>query len=555
MIKLYQHQEKALELLTYNNAYALFMEAGTGKTLVMLFHIYNLFQGGEIENCLIISPAAVKDAWYRDIEKLPKTKREVLNKIEVVSYDTVWRQEKYWHTWDCIVLDESHCIASPSTKRTKFIKKLKKDSKFRYILTGTPIHNKKLEDYLNQAGAVLVTGPKYCGKTFISKLVCQSNYFLSLDDASTKMANYNVEEILNGAFPRLIDEWQCIPIIWHHIKRRIDDGVNGQKRGLYVLTGSTKPADKNIHYDSAMGRIYHLKLATLTFAEILDNQGKELISLSEIANDASKFKTLANPLTHDEVNQLMIQGGWPELFDDLSKDPITFTKQYLSRLVEFDAKLYKFRTNKIVLKRILASLARLNGSQINRQTILKDINQCIDDRTLLDYLDMLNNLEVIFEVEPWWNLNLRSKYKMRTKPKTYFCDTSLVCRLLEINHTKQMYDDLNTTGLLFENQVMKDLNVYASALNGDLYFYRDEQGNEIDAIIEFSDGSWWAIEIKLSKQDAYQAAKKLDELYKFITFKDARPEPALKLVITDSDESIKLSDNLFIIPHTLIKPI
>ncbi len=412
----------------------------------------------------------------------------------------------------------------------------------------------KLQYYLEQSGAVLVTGPKYCGKTFISKLVSQSQYYISPDEHFQSVAKYNIEEILNGAFPRLIDEWQFIPTIWHSVKRKIDDGIDGKKRGLYILTGSTKPVDKRIHFDSAMGRIYHLKLSTLTFAEILGHQGKELISLSEIVKNPSQFKILPNPLSHDEVNTLMIQGGWPELFEDPTKNAITFTEQYLSRLIDYDAKLYHFRTNKIILKKILTSLARLNGSQLNRQTILKDICESIDERTILNYLDMLNNLEVTFEVEPWWNLNLRSKYKMRTKSKVYFCDTSLVCKLLKISHVKQMYEDLNTTGLLFENQVMKDLKVYAAALNGELYFYRDEAGNEIDAIIEFNDGSWWAIEIKLSKQDAFVAAKKLDQLNKFITFKDARKEPTLKLVITDSEESIKLSDNLFIIPHTLIKP-
>ena len=149
-MKLFDHQKKALELVTDHDQFALFMEAGTGKTLVMLYHIVNLFMGREISSCLIVCPASVKGSWSRDIEKLPPRKQKYLRNLEVVSYDLVWRREYYAKEWDCIVLDESHCIANRSSKRTKFLQKLKTMSRYRYILTGTPMHNGHYEDYWSQ---------------------------------------------------------------------------------------------------------------------------------------------------------------------------------------------------------------------------------------------------------------------------------------------------------------------------------------------------------------------------------------------------------------------
>lgn len=159
-MKLFKHQKEALELVTDNDQFALFMEAGTGKTMVMLYHITNLFMSGEIKNCLIVCPASVRGSWRRDIEKLSGLRRPYTKNITVVSYDLVWRREEYEKDWDCIVLDESHCIASRSSKRTKFLQRLKNRSKYRYILTGTPMHNGHYEDYWSQMEFLI---PGYLG--------------------------------------------------------------------------------------------------------------------------------------------------------------------------------------------------------------------------------------------------------------------------------------------------------------------------------------------------------------------------------------------------------
>lgn len=159
-MKLFKHQKEALELVTDNDQFALFMEAGTGKTMVMLYHITNLFMSGEIKDCLIVCPASVRGSWRRDIEKLSGLRRPYTKYVTVVSYDLVWRRKEYEKDWDCIVLDESHCIASRSSKRTKFLHRLKNRSKYRYILTGTPMHNGHYEDYWSQMDFIV---PGYLG--------------------------------------------------------------------------------------------------------------------------------------------------------------------------------------------------------------------------------------------------------------------------------------------------------------------------------------------------------------------------------------------------------
>lgn len=159
-MKLFDHQKTMLELLTTHDHFALFAEAGCGKTIPTLYHIVNLFMGGEISSCLIVCPASVKGSWSRDIEKLPQRKQKYLRNLEVVSYDLVWRREYYAKEWDCIVLDESHCIANRSSKRTKFLQKLKTMSRYRYILTGTPMHNGHYEDYWSQMDFLV---PGYLG--------------------------------------------------------------------------------------------------------------------------------------------------------------------------------------------------------------------------------------------------------------------------------------------------------------------------------------------------------------------------------------------------------
>lgn len=210
-MKLFEHQKIMLELLTTYKQFALFAEAGCGKTIPTLYHIVNLYMSREINNCLIVCPASVKGSWSRDIEKLPLRKQKYLRNLEVVSYDLVWRRDEFIKEWGCIVLDESHCIASRNSKRTKFLHKLKSMCKYRYILTGTPMHNGHYEDYWSQMD-FLVTGYLGTYREFCAHYTVERQLPGTYVKIITKYRN--VDELLDriGRLAYYIDKASCLDL-------------------------------------------------------------------------------------------------------------------------------------------------------------------------------------------------------------------------------------------------------------------------------------------------------------------------------------------------------
>ncbi len=412
----------------------------------------------------------------------------------------------------------------------------------------------RLKTFLSKAGAVLITGPKFCGKTYLGVKNSKSQFFIAPKTSNEEYIDYDYSIILNGEKPRLIDEWQNVWPIWDRVKLAIDESYRNQgQKGLYILTGSTKPYNREVSLHSGAGRIYTLRMDTLTFCEILNLPLEKTISLSKLAQDQKEFKHLTNPLNHDEVNRLLMNGGWPSVYA-MDDDPQLLVQEYVDTVVHNDTNLYAHNLNPLNARKILRSLARLDGAQLNKQTIIKDTNKNLTSRGLDNYLQLFSSIDLIFNIESWTCENLRSSFAIRTKPKTYFCDTSIVSHLNSINSVDAFRMDLNTTGIIFENQVIKDLKVFANYWNANLYFYRDEKGNEIDAIIQHSDGSWWAIGIKLTEDSAIRAAIKLNELSSKIITKGNHQEPTLKIVITDSQQSLRLENGVYIIPHTLLRP-
>ncbi len=417
------------------------------------------------------------------------------------------------------------------------------------------IAEKILDEYLKVAGAVLLTGPKFCGKTYLANLKANSRYdFQRQDSLLLKNSNsYDSRFLLEGQKPKLLDEWQELPIVWDLVRNYVDHGENGKHIGLFILIGSTKPIDRSEIKHSGAGRILKMSMATLTFSEILNLDSDKSITFFELIDN--KFKQLQNPLTIDEVNKLLLKGGWPFLYANDIDDYKKLVDGYIDSVIDFSDynNQYKFNIDQQVLRNVLKSIARLTSSQIKKTTILEDVNKQLDRETLDKYMNILYDLDILFDVPVWKNSNIRSKYKIRTVPKTYMCDTSLVCRLLDINTINELMEDFNTTGIIFENQVMKDLNVFAQSLNGKLYFYRDEKGHEIDAIIELDDSRWIAIEIKLSLLEAIEAVKTLNKNIDILKMTGKHSKPCLKMIITNTEHTVLGEDNTYIIPHTLLK--
>ncbi len=414
----------------------------------------------------------------------------------------------------------------------------------------------KLEENLNTFGAVVVVGPKFCGKTCLANQYANSSfYFIDQESINQFLLNKNI--ILDGSKPRLIDEWQICPEVWDNVRRMVDQKRVNEGNGLYILTGSSSPINKKQIFHSGIGRISKLELSTFTIAEILDLNKNNSYSLSELFN---KYPDNLNLHGEDvnKLNQIMINGGWPVLYDGDNNGVISnmIANNYISSYMGIDGeKLYNLRISPRTFMLICKSIARRVGTQLNITSIMKDIRESITRPTLQKYIDVLYGTHVIFDITAWNSDNIRSSYRITTKPKTYFCDTSLICSLLDVSNTNELVNDMNTLGFVFENQVMKDLNVYAQVIGANLYFYRDEKGNEIDAIIKMPNGEWAAIEIKLSFESAINSIKKMNHAISTLNMNGNHKEPKFKMIITCSPQlGISEKDGVIIMPHSLLRP-
>lgn len=413
----------------------------------------------------------------------------------------------------------------------------------------------KLEKLLKISGGVLIEGPKWCGKTFLGMEKARSSFFLDTYDNLEILSEIKKESIiLDGEYPRLIDEWQYLPEIWNKIRYKID---KDNSLGMYILTGSSTPLRTNLNLHSGAGRISRMNLSTLTFFEILQNSEQKWISLKDLF-DKKKInlnnRTKSNYDINWIVNQLLI-GGWPYIIANNVKDYHEVIKNYILSIQNIDTKkLFSLNKNQNLLNNILISISRLNGTELKQTTLLSDLNNSINIRTLQKYFNFFNEFNLLFELKAW-SANTRSRYKIRTSPKVYLCDPSIGLNLLNIKTSDRLFKDLNTLGIYFENQVIKDLKVFAQYLDAELYFYRDEKGYEIDAILELDDGRWCAIEIKLGNLKIQDAIDNLLKINSRITNLDKYNEnPSFLMVITSGEDAFISKEGVYVVPFTCLKP-
>ena len=417
----------------------------------------------------------------------------------------------------------------------------------------TRLLENKITNALKTIGCVLIEGPKQSGKTFLAKKLSNSQFYVQ-EDGIKNQSLLDVKKnnpIFDGIKPRLIDEWQILPQIWDKVRFRIDQ--NDNPVGLYILTGSTK-VDFNQVFHSGAGRILPIPIHTLTFAEILYEEDK--VSLKDLFfNPENVDPNIFSQFSFEQTVQQLINGGWPyPLSNDISSE--NTIKSYLSALANVDqVALQEFNLNPILLEQILISLARLNGSQMKQTTILNDLKQQLNVRTLIKYLNHIKNQYLIFDLNPWPIAlnNLRSKTLIRSTSKTYWTDPSIGLYLLKIKNVQHLYNDLITLGIYFENQVIKDLKSYPNILNGNLYFYRDSNGFEIDAIMELDDGKWAAFEIKLSEINFDQAARNLLRFEKRILEQKIKKTPAsFLMIISAQNYGYRRDDGVYVIAHSCL---
>lgn len=407
---------------------------------------------------------------------------------------------------------------------------------------------------LRTSGAVVVAGPKFCGKTTTCMLFQKS--FVKLNTLQAiSMARLNPRGVLQGNTPRLIDEWQKVPDIWNQVK---DDLDFQYEFGKYILTGSSTPADKTVVHHSGAGRITPIKMRPMSLWESHESTGT--VSLQHLFDGSQNIPwDLNTDFTLEKVAHLLCRGGWPISVlapQDIAQE---ITKNYFNGLFVFeDSENERFRNKKPeVLRMILKSYARHISTEAAISIIISDVRQSnertMDVRTFEDYMETLQDLYIIEDVLAW-NPNIRSKTSIRSTPTRHFVDTSIACKALNIM-PQDLIQDLKSFGLFFEDFAVRDLQIYARSLGGEVRHYRDNAGLECDAVIHLGDGRWGAVEIKLGGEDLIESgASTLKLLQNKIKEKSDEPMPSFMMILTAVGGAYQRNDGIFVVPINMLKP-
>jgi len=396
---------------------------------------------------------------------------------------------------------------------------------------------------LERVGAVLIEGPKACGKTSTGRRHAASEIILDVTHASLPLPL-----ALSGERPRLIDEWQVVPEIWNLVRHDVDAS---RKKGQFILTGSARPADNATRHSGA-GRFSRLRMRTMSMLETGHSTGS--ISLSRLLAG----ETIDHAIGTDDMSQTldaMVRGGWPMNLDVTRANAMLAVRDYCEEIGRGDVALVgnrERRRDPRKVRSLLASIARSVGAPLSANTIAKDMvehDEAMSDDTVRDHLDALDAVMLIERI-PAWAPHIRSRAAIRTQRKLYLTDPSLALAALGIGE-KQIISDLAFLGILFENLVMRDLLIYAQYCDASVSYYRDSNGLEVDAILERIDGSWSAIEIKLGHHAADAAAATLLKFASTVdTFKNG--EPTALIVITGSGPAYTRPDGVHVIPITML---
>ena len=410
-----------------------------------------------------------------------------------------------------------------------------------------------LKNKLKSKGAVLVQGPKWCGKSTTS--VRQSKSAVYMQDPSTKdqnimLAKANSNLFLEGKTPKLIDEWQIIPFIWDAIRFEVD---KRDKFGQFILTGSATPISTKEITHTGIGRITRLTMRTMSLYESQDSTGE--VSLEKLFKHGYKISGTSSKDLKD-IAFLICRGGWPKAIGQSKKIALQQAIDYYDELINTDiSKVDGIKRDKNRTINLLRAYSRNISSQANITTLKNDIINndvsTLSEDTISSYINALKQLFVIEDLSAW-NPNLRSKTAIRTLDTRHFVDPSIATSALGIG-PKDLINDLKTFGLLFEDMCIRDLRVYAEKIDGTVYHYRDKNGLEVDAVIHLRNGNYGLVEAKLFSQDNIdEAAKNLLKLKNNIDTTKMKA-PSFLMVLTGTEYAYKRSDGVIVCPITCLK--
>ncbi|MCF0184843.1 MAG: ATP-binding protein [Bacteroidaceae bacterium] len=424
---------------------------------------------------------------------------------------------------------------------------------------STRVADDLLKDLLEAMGAVLIEGAKWCGKTTTAEHAAKS--VLYLGDTDTMRRNISLLDmhpraVLNGEPPMLIDEWQEAPQLWDAVRFEVD---HRNEEGQFILTGSATP-DKDkldqIHH-TGTGRFAWLRMRPMSLWESGESNGA--LSLADLFGGQSDFAVYAPELTLRDIAFLICRGGWPGTLSKRSEAAmLTVAREYYNAVVQTDmSRIDGVRRNSERVKRLMRSYARHQGTQASLTTIADDISaneaEKASDKTIADYIDVLKRIFVVEDTLAW-NPNLRSKTAVRSSDTHYFVDPSVAAAALELG-PDDLVGDLNTMGLFFETLAVRDLRVYADALHGKVYHYRDKNGLECDAVMHLHGGKYGLIEVKLGGERLIEeGAHTLNALAANIDTSKMRA-PSFRMVLTAvGGFAYNRPDGVLVVPIACLRP-
>ena len=412
----------------------------------------------------------------------------------------------------------------------------------------------KIDRYLKIFGAISIQGPKWCGKSWTSLKHANSVSYMT-EKSPRDLAKVDPKYIFNQDRPQLIDEWQLVPSIWDAVRHECD---SDHDKGKFILTGSTslsKEEREEEIFHSGTGRIAIMKMNPMSLYESGDSTGD--VSIEEMFSGNVNCKYIRK-VELDELAKLIIRGGWPENIDKEGDDIEVIPRSYIESVITRDINERKDKkrdSNK--MRMLIRSLSRNETTIAGNDTIVKDIEEFenTDDLiasrlTVADYVSVLDDLYLTANQEAF-SINYRSSKRIGKSPKRHLVDPSLACASLDLTVDK-LLNDHETFGLLFEALVERDLRIYMDYLDGHLYHFRDNvSGDEVDSILEFRDGEYAAVEIKLSDGSVEDAKKSLMTFYKNVNKK-----PKFMCIIVGHYEAViqDKETGIYIIPITSLRP-
>lgn len=407
---------------------------------------------------------------------------------------------------------------------------------------------------LQAKGAVLIEGPKWCGKTTTAEEFAASKIMLSRPDVKEHFKNMleiDTDTALAGNPPMLIDEWQTVPKLWDAVRYTID---HRRKMGQFILTGSAVP-NKEEREHSGTGRFAWLTMRPMSLFESGESNGS--VSLNNLFTSPEKILA-KNDLKLQDIAFLICRGGWPMAVGLPKEEALEQAFDYYDAVTKEDVtKVDGVKRTSERVQRLMRSYARHQGTQASVATLYEDLRNndsaTLDEDTISSYLEVLRKIFVVEDM-PAWNPNLRSKTAIRTSDTRYFVDPSIAIAALGMGPADLM-NDLNTMGFFFEALCVRDLRVYAEALNGKVYHYRDKNGLECDAVIHLRNGQYGLIEIKLGGQSLINDGANTLNLLGNLIDTTRMKTPAFKMILTATGEYAyqRPEDGIYVVPVGCLK--